>query len=162
MPRSMKMAEIKRILKLAEGEPDLSERKMGAIVGCSKNTIKAILTIAKRVGATYDSVKDLDESQIHRLFYPNNNPYEGIPEPDVEYCVRELKKKHVTVKLLHEEYLEEHPNGLRYTQFKQRILAAEPASSANGEYGNCPDCGAPLNDDNDGGNGFCVACSKNH
>lgn len=128
------MAEIKRILKLAEDEPDLSERKMGAIVGCSKNTIKAILTIAKRVGATYDSVKDLDERQIHRLFYPNNNPYQGVPEPDVERCVRELKKKHVTVKLLHEEYLEKHPNGLRYTQFKQRILAAESASSITAHF----------------------------
>ena len=134
MPRSMKMAEIKRILKLAQDEPGLSERKMGEMVGCSKNTIKAILAIAARIGASYESTKDLDEGQIHRLFYPNNNPYQGIPEPDVEYCVRELKKRHVTVKLLHEEYLEEHPNGLRYTQFKQRILKAASAKTVTAHF----------------------------
>ena len=134
MPRSMKMAEIKRILKLSEDEPGLSERKMGEIIGCSKNTIKAILTIAKRIGATYQSIKDLDEKQIHQLFYPNNNPYQGVPEPNVDYCIKELKKKHVTVKLLHEEYLEEHPNGLRYTQFKKRILMAESASSITAHF----------------------------
>ena len=134
MPRSMKMAEIKRILKLVEEEPGLSERKMGEIVGCSKNTIKAISTIASRIGATYQSIKDLDEEQIHHLFYPNNNPYQGIPEPDVEYCAKELKKKHVTVKLLHEEYLEQHPNGLRYTQFRQRILDAEAAKTITAHF----------------------------
>ena len=49
MPRSMKMAEIKRILKLSEDDPNLSERKLGEIVGCSKNTIKVIKTIASRL-----------------------------------------------------------------------------------------------------------------
>ena len=134
MPRSMKMAEIKRILKLAEDEPNLSERKMGDIVGCAKNTIKAILAISKRIGATYQSIKDLNEEEIHRIFYPNNNPYQNVPEPDVEYCIEELKKKHVTVKLLHEEYLEKHPKGLRNTQFKQRILMAQSTSSTTAHF----------------------------
>ena len=31
-----------------------------------------------------------------------------------------------------------------------------------GEYGNCPDCGVPLNDDNIGSNGFCIDCAENH
>ena len=79
MPRSMKMAEIKRILKLAEEEPGLSERKMGEIIGCSKNTIKAIKSIANRLNVNYFSIKDMNEKEIHHLFYPNNNPYESIP-----------------------------------------------------------------------------------
>lgn len=134
MPRSMKMAEIKRILKLLKEEPDLSERKMGEIVNCSKNTIKTIRTIAKRIGVTYDDVINLDEKEIHNLFYPNNNPYQNIPEPDVKYCVNELKKKHVTVKLLWEEYISDHPNGLRYTQFKKRILEAESAKTITAHF----------------------------
>jgi hypothetical protein len=36
------------------------------------------------------------------------------------------------------------------------------AAEAYGIYGNCPDCGAPLNDDNVGGNGFCINCAENH
>ena len=31
-----------------------------------------------------------------------------------------------------------------------------------GEFGSCPDCGCPLNIDNDGGNGFCNKCAWNH
>ncbi len=134
MPRSMKMAEIKRILKLVEENADLSERQLALAVGCSKNTIKVIRTIAKNLNVTYASIKDMNEIQIHDLFYPNNNPYQNIPEPDVEYCVKELKKKHVTVKLLHEEYLEKYPNGLKYTQFRNRILAAESAKSITAHF----------------------------
>ncbi len=134
MPRSMKMAEIKRILKLAEENVDLSERQLAKAVGCSKNTIKVIKTLAKNLNVTYDSIKDMDEKQIHDLFYPNNNPYQSIPEPDVEYYIKELKKKHVTVKLLHEEYLEKYPNGLKYTQFRKRILTAESAKSITAHF----------------------------
>ncbi len=34
MPRSMKMAEIKRILKLVDENADLSERQLALAVGC--------------------------------------------------------------------------------------------------------------------------------
>lgn len=134
MPRSMKMAEIKRILKIAEEEPNFSERKMGEIIGCSKNTIKAIKTIADRINVTYETIKDMDEEEIHNLFYPNNNPYQNVPEPDVEYCIKELKKKHVTVLLLWKEYIEQYPNGLRYTQFKERIRIASSASTITAHF----------------------------
>lgn len=30
-----------------------------------------------------------------------------------------------------------------------------------GEFGNCPYCGAPLNIENDAGNGFCLTCTRN-
>ena len=134
MPRSMKMAEIKRILKLTKEEPNLSERKMGEIIGCSKNTIKSIKTIASRINVTYETIKDMNEEEIHNLFYPNNNPYQNVPEPDVEYCIKELKKKHVTVLLLWKEYIEQYPNGLRYTQFKDRILKASSASTITAHF----------------------------
>ena len=134
MPRSMKMAEIKRILQVKESNPDFSNRQIGKIVNCSKDTVKAILSVAVSLSIDYPKIKDLNEEEIHHLFYPNNNPYQNVPEPDVDYCIKELKKKHVTVKLLWEEYLEEHPNGLRYTQFKQRILLAESASSITAHF----------------------------
>ena len=34
---SMKMVEIKSIIKLAEDEPNLNEKSMRKIIGCSKN-----------------------------------------------------------------------------------------------------------------------------
>ena len=134
MPRSMKMAEIKKILQIKESNPDFSNRQIGKIVNCSKDTVKTILSLAASLSITYNKVKNLNEEEIHNLFYPNNNPYQAVPEPNVDYCIKELKKPHVTVKLLHEEYLEQYPNGLRYTQFKQRILLAESASSITAHF----------------------------
>ncbi len=44
---------------------------------------------------------------------------------------------------------------LEETEHNERI--EEP-----GEFGYCPDCGTPLDIENDGGNGFCVNCAWNH
>lgn len=134
MPRSTNMAEIKKILQLAEANPEFSNRTIGKIVGCSKDTVKAILSIAKALSINYGKIVGMDEDEAHKLFYPNNNPYEGVPEPDVEYCIQELKKKHVTLKLLHDEYLEKYPNGLKYTQFRQRILDASASKSITAHF----------------------------
>lgn len=37
-----------------------------------------------------------------------------------------------------------------------------PYEPEPGELGFCPDCGCPLNVDNDGGNGFCFRCAPEH
>lgn len=134
MPRSMKMAEIKRILQIKESNRDFSNRQIGIIVNCSKDTVKVILSLADSLSITYDKIRELNEEEIHNLFYPNNNPYQDVPEPDVEYCIRELKKKHVSVLLLWKEYIEKYPNGLRYTQFKERILKATSASTITAHF----------------------------
>lgn len=130
----MKMAEIKEILKLVEDGAGFSDRKIGEIVGCSKNTVGAIKKIAKNINVNYFKIKDMDENEIHELFYPNNNPYQAVPEPDVEYCIKELKKKHVSVLLLWKEYIEKYPNGLRYTQFKERIRKSAAATTITAHF----------------------------
>ena len=40
MPWSMEMAEIKRILQIKELNRDFSNRQIGKIVNCSKDTVK--------------------------------------------------------------------------------------------------------------------------
>ena len=44
---------------------------------------------------------------------------------------------------------------------KQRVVPDEDEIEY-GKYGNCPDCGVPLDDQNDGGNGFCKSCAHKH
>lgn len=39
---------------------------------------------------------------------------------------------------------------------------SDPEFERYGRYGNCPDCGTPLDDDNVGGNGFCINCAPTH
>ncbi|WP_437835592.1 hypothetical protein [Sorangium sp. So ce1153] len=44
-------------------------------------------------------------------------------EPDCAWIRRERHRPHVTLELLHLEYLRQHPNGLRYTAFCNRYRA---------------------------------------
>lgn len=39
---------------------------------------------------------------------------------------------------------------------------SDPEFERYGKYGNCPDCGTPLDDNNVDGNGFCINCAPNH
>ncbi|PBB95690.1 hypothetical protein CK224_25970 [Mesorhizobium sp. WSM3862] len=39
------------------------------------------------------------------------------PEPDWSAVARELKRKHVTLQVLWEEYIAAHPNGYRYSRW---------------------------------------------
>ena len=66
----MKMAEIKRILQVKESNPDFSNRQIGKIVNYSKDTVKAILSVAVSLSIDYPKIKDLNEEEIHHLFYP--------------------------------------------------------------------------------------------
>jgi hypothetical protein len=43
---------------------------------------------------------------------------------------------------------------------KEYLEFDEPESPS--KYGNCPECGCPMNDDNYGGNGYCAECAPNH
>ena len=47
--------------------------------------------------------------------YLNSIPYSYIPEPDIDYCLNEIRKHHRTVKSLFDEYKANHLDGLGYT-----------------------------------------------
>jgi len=73
---------------------------------------------AVKAGLDWSAIEGLDETTLETQLYPA--PMVGMVEkarPDPVYMHRELKRVGVTLELLHLEYLEEHPNGLRYTAF---------------------------------------------
>ncbi|MDF2524160.1 MAG: Integrase core domain protein, partial [Clostridiales bacterium] len=58
--------------------------------------------------------------QLMSMLYPPAENKAAPPEPDVEHIFNEMKKKNVTLMLLWEEYKEQHPEGIMYTQFCER------------------------------------------
>ena len=50
-------------------------------------------------------------------------------EPDWAWVHRELNRKHVTLKILCEEYIAQHPDGYRYSPWCAIYTAAGRASS---------------------------------
>jgi transposase len=73
----------------------------------SKNSVSDVFHIADTLGITYQDVKEKEADEVYRVFYPDKHAVENMyKEPDYEYVHKELKRVGVTLKLLHQEYLD--------------------------------------------------------
>lgn len=96
-----------------------SHRDVVASLSISAGIVTKVLTRAADAGVVeWSQVEALSDSELeHRLYGPPRRPGAQRPMPDPAYIHRERKKVGVTLELLHLEYLEQHPDGYRYTQF---------------------------------------------
>jgi transposase len=113
------MEKAKEILRLAY-EKKLSQREIAQAVGCSPGNVNLILAKVKEAGVE-DPLK-LDTKVLGSIIYP---PAAGAqtarPEPDLPRINEQLKLKGVTLFLLWEEYKRDHPDGIMYSQFCERV-----------------------------------------
>ncbi|WP_437296228.1 hypothetical protein [Sorangium sp. So ce426] len=74
---------------------------------------------------TWEQVTQLDDEGLERALYGTTVVEPGVApaEPDCAWIHRERHRPHVTLELLHLEYLRQHPSGLRYTAFCNRYRA---------------------------------------
>lgn len=115
-----KIREILR-LKLLLGR---SNRETARILGVSAGKVSDTWVRAKARGVDWPAAEALsDEALDEKLFGPRHARRSGRPEPDLEWVHRELRKVGVTLELLHLEYLEQHPQGYRYSAFCHRYRA---------------------------------------
>lgn len=113
---------IKLILKARIAFPEISCRKLSDAFSCSKTTAKSKVERATKTNIPIEDLVKLSNDDLKKKIYPNSNPYAYISEPDIDYCLSEIKKHHRTVKSLFDEYKTNHPYGLGYTQFYTRLL----------------------------------------
>jgi transposase len=111
------MLKAREILRLKH-EVQLSLREIGQACNCGKTTVAEVLGRAEKAGIMWPI--DLSDKQLMSMLYPPLESKNFPPEPDLEYVFREMKKKSVTLMLLWEEYKENHPDGIMYTQFCDR------------------------------------------
>ncbi len=120
MARSLTVNFIREILRMTE-ILGLSQRETAKAVNKSRDAVSNVMKMAKANNITYSIVKDMKDDELKALIYPNSNPYRDVPEPDLEYIDKQIKThRHMTMTILHEEYLKQNPNGLKYTQFCER------------------------------------------
>lgn len=93
-------------------------REIGKSCNCGKSTVSEVLERAAKAGITWPI--ELNDKQLLSLLYPPAEKKASVPEPDMEYVFYEMRKKHVTLMLLWEEYKDKHPDGIMYTQFCER------------------------------------------
>jgi transposase len=95
-----------------------SHRAIAASAGVGVGSVSEVAGRAHAAGlATWDAIDALDEAALEARLYPARAGERPRPLPDPAYLHTELRRKGVTLQLLHVEYLEQHPGGYGYTQF---------------------------------------------
>jgi transposase len=118
-PRSV-MRKIREVLRLSFGER-LSRRRVGQAVGLPTTTVFDYVKRAAAVGlAAWPLPWEMDEGELERrLFVSVAAAVVTRPVPDWKRVHLELRRKSVTLQLLHMEYKEQHPDGFQYTWFTE-------------------------------------------
>ena len=95
-------------------------RAVAASVGRSVGAIHATERRAKAAGLAWAQIDGLTDEALEAALYRRPTmagPRRERAAPDCAYLHTERRKPGVTLQLLHVEYLEQHPDGYRYTQF---------------------------------------------
>jgi transposase len=82
--------------------------------------VSLALSRAANAELTWEAANALDDAELEARLYPSVVAVAARPEPDCTWIHREQHRVGVTLELLHHEYLEQHPGGLRYTSFCDR------------------------------------------
>src|SRR3954464_10794076 len=97
-----------------------SHRAIAKSVGVSASTVGFSARRATFAGLTWAAVEVLDDQELDRRLFPDTVATSQRPDPDCTWIHGERHRPGVTLELLHLEYLQRHPDGLRYTAFCDR------------------------------------------
>ena len=114
------MDRIKEVIRYGV-TTDLSERAIGRALKVSRTAVTKYLECFRGSGLTWEQAQELPDSELLAVL-DGSRPartsarYERLAER-FPMMVKELRRKGVTLQLLWEEYLREHPDGYQNSQF---------------------------------------------
>src|SRR5437867_10855553 len=95
-----------------------THREVAQSLGISCGAVGTTVLRARAAGLDWAQVDTLSDEVLQaRVYGPPTPPTHHRAVPDGAYLHAERRKPGVTLELLHLEYLEQHPDGYRYTQF---------------------------------------------
>ena len=113
------MRELREVMRLYReiGQPvrDIARR-----VGVARSTARDMIARFERSELAWPVPPEISDAELELRLYGAAGVKPGrrkLPEPDWSVVAREMKRKHVTLQVLWEEYLVEHPDGYRYSRF---------------------------------------------
>lgn len=112
------MSKTREVLRL-RWQLGLTVRQVARSQGISVGVVSTTTARATKAALTWADVDALSDDALERLLYPEAAKIVEVdrPRPDPVQMHLELRRREVTLELLHLEYLEQHPTGLRYTAF---------------------------------------------
>ena len=119
--KTKEMSQIKQLLLLKK--EGVSNRKAATIVGINKETVNNYVRKAHADELGIDGLLKLDDPVLEHRLKGGNAAYTDkrfeVFKEMLPYLQEEMKRKHVTLTLLWEEYVEEHPDDhYSLTQFR--------------------------------------------
>lgn len=95
-----------------------SHREVSSSLRVGLGTVSEVMRRAKEACLTWEAVGGLSDHHLEtRLYGEPRLANRSRPQPDCKWIHAELRRKAVTLQLLHLEYLEAYPDGYQYTQF---------------------------------------------
>src|SRR5919201_639170 len=111
------MRHIREILRL-KWTLKRSHRETARSLGISPGAVASVMSRATQIGLTWDALAHVsDEALEERLYGPKISSRVARPLPDPTWIHTELRRAGVTLELLHLEYLQQQPDGYRYSAF---------------------------------------------
>ena len=108
----------------------LASREIARRLGVAPSTVRLTIRRAAAAGLSWPLPDDLTDTALAaRLFAKEGNGsrqgHRRVTEPDWAAVHRELKRKHVTLSIVWEEYIAAEPGGYRYSRFCELYRAWE-------------------------------------
>ena len=99
--------KIKAKLVLQLRNQGLSGRSIASAQGIARNSVRAVLDSADRLGIGWDDVEEMSEAEVYAAVFPGRGVHESVfAQPDWVRIHTELARVGVTLKLLHQEYVD--------------------------------------------------------
>jgi transposase len=121
------MRQVREILRLLSAG-DVAVREIARRTGVAPSTVRETVKRLGAAGLSWPLPEGVSDVELGALLYANAGKKPGhrrCPEPDWAAMHRELKRKHVTLSILWDEYIERHPDGFRYSRFCELYRAWE-------------------------------------
>jgi transposase len=131
------MRPIRDVLRLLSAKQH-SERAIAKMCRISRSTIVEYKMRADEAGLFWPLPENLDDAAMEARLFPSEAKQPSkFPQPDWDYIDKEMHSgKGATLQALHEEYLEQYPNGMKYTRFCQvyKKFIRKQSSTTNYTY----------------------------
>jgi transposase len=112
------MRVVREVLRLTFA--GVSKREVARRTGLASSTVRATIARFQSLGLIWPLPETVTDSDLEAKIYKSAGKKQGhrrIIEPDWASLHREMKRKHVTLSILWDEYIEAHPEGYRYSRF---------------------------------------------
>src|SRR4051812_27542317 len=112
------MRQVRDVLRLKAA--GVSGNEIARRVGVAPSTVRLTIKRLAVVGLSWPLPAELTDTALERQLFTAAGKKQGHrrrAEPDWASAHRELKREHVTLQILWDEYIERQPDGYRYSRF---------------------------------------------